>query len=1054
MKRFTCVLLLLFTSTITNLQAQTWQWLKDIETTSTSVVNNIKSASDANGNTYVAGNYGELMMGGSLFVENTTLTSSGSTENFIVKYNESGTVVWTKSFGNTRPDYFGDIVCDALGNVYVTGTFSSSLTIDGTTLNSNQTDLFLIKLNSAGILQWAQQSNVGLTLMGSINSLHLATDANNNCIVNGEYNGTCVFGSGSNTNTLTSLGALDIFICKYNTSGILQWAKSVGSVESDFANGVKADASGNVVFTGLFGSSTNNTININGNTFTSAGGTDLFLAMYNSNGNYVWANVAGGTGNDLAQKLSIDKNSNIYVTGMFGGNTPNTATFGNITLNSAGSRDVFLAKYNSTGNVLWAKAGGGTTQDLAYDVVNNSTNDFIYLAVQGSTSANYGGLAIGTGTKIVKYNSEGIALDFISAGTYGINFQLSTWNNSLYCYGFYIFSLTLGSNTVNTDPTNSNRALYLARYNDVPPTPASITSFAPEQGVVGSSVIIKGVKLTGATAIRFNNVNANNFNVVNDSTIIATVPANASTGKISITVPSASLTSTNDFVVRTISNTSYAWQWAVQSTNTSSLKTIADAAVDNNGSVITVGSYKNSYTFGTSTITSTGGYDMFILKNDANGNLVWLKGIGSSAGDDEAQGVSTDAFGNIYVAGYFNGSISIGNTTLTSTGDADVFILKFTADGSLIWANQAGGTNRDQGFDIKVDALGNSYLTGRFYGTANFGGISLNTNSSYAKTFTAMYDANGNALWAKEATSTADNYGNSVTFDASGNCYVMGYFSLAMTFSGVTITPRINNIDYFLVKYNASGNLEWAKRIDGDFIANLKYMTHIVSDAAGNIFIAGSENVSNTKTSMIAKYSSDGNLIWKKTGLSNFQNFAYDIALNRNGEISIIGNAVTILTFDNVTINKSGMYIARFDAQGAIIAAYQSTNTTPSSENGFAVCTDDYNNIYCAGFFSGTPSFGPSSLSTNTSDVFIAKITSNALNVNNNKQSPLIVYPNPVIGSTLFISNADDAPYEIINSMGQVVQRGTIENSSIDVSALPSGLYILKTEKGNARIEL
>lgn len=1052
MKKIAYILLLIIIVTTSNLQAQSWQWIKDIETSQNSYLENIKSATDANGNTYVTGNYGELMMGGSLLVENNTYNSSGGSEHFVVKYNADGVVAWVKSFGTTGPDEVEDIACDALGNVYVAGIFSSILTIDGITINGNQTDFFLAKFNTSGTLQWLRQSNEGLSMMGFCSDINIATDANNNCYVTGGFTFSVSFGSGANAETLTSVGNRDVFMLKYNSLGTKQWVKSLGGLGNEDPIDVVALPSGNILFSGIFDS--NNSININGNTLNSNGAKDMFLAMYNTNGVYQWSQNIGSTNDDYLIKTLVDNSSNIYLVGYYGGSTGASMNVGNITLTPLGKYDVFTAKLNSSGNAVWAKSGGSSTDDVTFDAAINPTNNNLYVSLKVSVSSNYGSLILNSGNKILIVNSDGVPTSFVSHGTFGFDIKLTSWNNSFLLFSQYSNSFTLGSNTVSITPGNNTIALYLARYNDVPPTPASLTSFAPEQGVVGSSVIIKGVKLTGATAVRFNNINANNFNVVNDSTIIATVPANASTGKISITVPSASLTSANDFVVRTISNTSYAWQWAVQSTNTSSLKTVADAAVDNNGSVITVGSYKDSYTFGTSTITSTGAYDMFILKNDVNGNLVWLKGIGSSVGDDEARGVSTDAFGNIYVSGYFNGTISIGNTSLTSAGDADIFILKFSADGSLIWAKQAGGTDRDQAFDIKVDALGNSYLTGRFYGTANFGSISLNTFSTYAKTFTAMYDANGNAIWAKEATSTADNYGNSVTFDANGNCYVMGYFSLAMNFSGVTITPRINNIDYFLVKYNPSGNLEWAKRIDGDFIANLGRMAHIAADVAGNIFIAGSENVSNTKTSMIAKYSTDGNLVWKNTANSIWQNYAYDIVLGKNGEITIIGDASVQIGFDNLMINNGGMYIARFDAQGAIIAAYQSTNTTSSSETGFAVCTDDYNNIYCAGFFSGTPSFGSSNLSTNTSDVFVAKITSNALSVNNKKQSPLIVYPNPVIGSTLFIKNTDDGPYEIINTLGQVVQHGSIENSSIDVSALPSGLYILRTGKGFVRFEL
>lgn len=1058
MKKVIYCLLIAIVTINSKSNAQTWTWVKDIESSTNSNLMNTKSATDANGNTYTAGNYGELMMGGNLYIDNTTLTSVGGIDHFVVKYNASGSVIWKKSFGSTDgEDTFSDIVCDANGNVYVAGVFSSNLNIDGTIITANQSDLFLLKFNSAGVLQWAQQSNLGLSQMGVVLGISIAIDANNNCFIVGNYINTCVFGSGSNTVTLSSIGQQDIFLCKYSTNGVLQWAKSMGSIENEHPFDLKVDASGNAVFAGMFGSSTNNTITINGNVFTSAGGSDIFIAKYNTNGNYVWATVAGGTANDLAKSLCIDLNSNIYVVGGFGGSTGVSASFGNITLNSAGRSDVFLAKYSSTGSVIWAKAGGGTTSDGVFEIALNSTSGILYLAVQGSATANYGGLSIGTGLKIIKYSKDGIALNFISTSNNNSNIAINTWNNNLICSGFYNDSLTFGVNTVNISPNHLPIALYTASYNEVPPPAPSITNFSPLEGVIGSSVIIKGENFTGVSSVSFNNINATTFKAINDSTIIAVVPENASTGKIKVIVSNNTLTSINDFTVRIINNNSYAWQWAMQSTTSSSAdKTINDACVDLTGNIYSIGAFKNSFTIGTNTLSSLGLYDAFLLKNDVNGNVLWVKRIGGANGDDEAYGVSTDAFGNIYLTGYFTGSITIDNTSLTSFGNTDIFILKFSSDGNLLWARNAGGTDQDMAFDIKVDAFGNAYLTGNFYGNASFGGINLNTYSSYVKTFIAMYDVDGNSMWAKEVTGTANNYGNSVSYDANGNCYVMGYFSIGLNFEGTSITSGINNISYFLAKYNSTGTLIWAKRIDGDFIANVNQMAHIIADASGNIFIAGSEYISNTKVSMIAKYATDGTLIWKKTAGSLSQNYAYDIALANNGEITIVGQISSTTSFDNINLeiqNLFGneMYVVRFDAQGNALSSYQPINTNVNTEKCFAVCIDNYNNIYTSGYFSGTPTFGPISLTSNTIDLFVAKITSNAVGIKNDESTNIKIYPNPVQDSYLIIENINNELYEIINIMGQVIQFGKIENNRIDVSNLTEGIYTLKTKTGTAK---
>ncbi|MGH8564958.1 MAG: SBBP repeat-containing protein, partial [Gammaproteobacteria bacterium] len=142
----------------------------------------------------------------------------------------------------------------------------------------------------------------------------------------------------------------------------LVWARQAGGTSSDEARGIGVDGSGNSYVTGRFrDTATFGPGETNETMLTSAGGNDVFVAKYDSLGDLVWAKRAGGTSDDDGRGIAVDGSGNSYVTGFF----PDTATFGpgetnETMLTSAGGNDVFVAKYDSLGDLVWAKRAGGT----------------------------------------------------------------------------------------------------------------------------------------------------------------------------------------------------------------------------------------------------------------------------------------------------------------------------------------------------------------------------------------------------------------------------------------------------------------------------------------------------------------------------------------------------------------------------------------------------------------------------------------------------------------------------------------------------------------------
>ena len=254
------------------------------------------------------------------------------------------------------------------------------------------------------------------------------------------------------------------------------------------------------------------------------------------------------------------------------------------------------------------------------------------------------------------------------------------------------------------------------------------------------------------------------------------------------------------------------WLWA-KNAGGSSNDYGNSIAVDASGNSYVTGYFKGSATFGSTSLTNNEGYDIFIAKLDSSGNWLWAKNAGGTS-NDYGYGIAVDASGNSYVTGCFQDTdITFGSTTLTSSGEYDIFIAKLDSSGDWKWATKAGGTSTDHGFGIAVDASGNSYVAGYFKGTATFGDTTLTSNGDY-DIFVAKLDSSGNWLWAQKAGGTGTDYGQRIATDSEGNSYVIGYFPGIATFGNTELTSS-GGFDIFVAKLDSSGNWLWAKNAGG-----------------------------------------------------------------------------------------------------------------------------------------------------------------------------------------------------------------------------------------------
>ena len=229
--------------------------------------------------------------------------------------------------------------------------------------------LFLGQLPAhAQNLLWAKQQ--GGTGDDSCNSI--AVDNTGNVYSTGAFSGTADFDPGPGVFNLTSAGLDDIFISKLDTSGNLVWAKRIGGVGSDLGFSIAITPTGEVVLTGWFSSTADFDPGAAVVNITSAGDNDVFIAKFDTVGNYVWAKKIGSNNTDRGTSIATNLAGEIFLTGYFYNTVDFDPGTGVVNIASAGSSDVFVLKLSSSGNYIWAKTMGGTSNEAAYSIAINT----------------------------------------------------------------------------------------------------------------------------------------------------------------------------------------------------------------------------------------------------------------------------------------------------------------------------------------------------------------------------------------------------------------------------------------------------------------------------------------------------------------------------------------------------------------------------------------------------------------------------------------------------------------------------------------------------------
>ncbi|HKR05149.1 MAG TPA: hypothetical protein VJY62_11000, partial [Bacteroidia bacterium] len=383
------------------------------------------------------------------------------------------------------------------------------------------------------------------------------------------------------------------------------------------------------------------------------------------------------------------------------------------------------------------------------------------------------------------------------------------------------------------------------------------------------------------------------------------------------------------------------------------------------------------FTLLTNTVNTGSSNDIYVASYDVSGNVLWAKSAGGTSSDEVYGISGDANGNCYVTGKFWSDSITFGSFTLLNEAfqDNDLFIVKYDASGNVLWAKRAGGIHFDAGYAISSDAAGNSFVTGSFEGDSiSFDGITLLNTGSY-DVHVVKYDPSGNVVWAKSGIGSSAEYGQGISTDGFGNCYVTGIFgSDTLTFDGFSLYHTGFGADIFLLKYNASGVIQWAKSAGGQESDNV---TGISTDVFGNSNLTGHFNsqtltfgstiLPNYNTSKFnifnVKYDASGNVAWAKSAGDTANEFSNGIVTDITGNSYITGHfAGPFITFGSTVLLNAGgtcagspcadMFVTKYDASGNVVWAKKTGGT--SNEQGMGIGLDGTGHCYVAGSFDGS----------------------------------------------------------------------------------------------------
>lgn len=444
------------------------------------------------------------------------------------------------------------------------------------------------------------------------------------------------------------------------------------------------------------------------------------------------------------------------------------------------------------------------------------------------------------------------------------------------------------------------------------------------------------------------------------------------------------------FFLRTDTNGNV--QWAKRA-GSQQRDEVTATATDSENNLIGIGSFWFDADFDDVQLTATQNPKaIFMTKYAPDGQVRWAKAINGS-NLKRVEALAIDATDHIFIAGYFSGSLTIEDTTLTATGETDLFVARFSAVGNLLWAFRQGRSGDTRALALALTSEGDIILTGFFNDTTLIANERLIANTDDRDLFLARISAEGQPTWARKAGGVFDKDPVAVAVDAADNIYITGFLVGVMTLDeNLSIQSQTGRPDFFLVKYSATGMPLAARSFGGNLLQQPTGMLVQGNSIVVSGFYQGqmsfdgfSFDAGTGVHSFVLGFSADNMQVrWAKNMAADNAIFATNIAGDTNAHIWVSGSLLGQATFDNHTISA--------DSYDIFLAGLQQEATS---------------------------TFAPAS-----------------------GAKRFLVFPNPAREFVLVQTELTNYTVQLYDSTGREVIRAT-NAKAIDVRNLPGGIYVL-----------
>lgn len=386
------------------------------------------------------------------------LTSNGQTDIFVAKYNSLGFLKWAFRIGNYSGDEGNSIAVDSNGDVVVTGSFQGPADFDpgaGTVQVSPcaYNDIFIAKYTRNGEFIWAKD----IYGWGYDYGYHVETGVNNQVYVCGRFTKNADFDPSANVANINSNNnSSDAFIACYSSAGDYLWAKAIGGKGSELSFSFELGENDDIFIGGYFNDTCNFNPGITDFNIPTKGQNDGFISKFDNAGNFIWAKGFGGKGDDYLNSVSVDNNDNIYVAGRYNDSVYFASSFLEAESSLDGFAASY-DKFGNERFAL--RVGNSSYDNVVAVAANDYGNFYLtgsyFGTIDFDPSADISNLTSASGEDLylAKYDTSGDYVSALSVGNSGAQNPLALYldsQNNVFIPGSFYTAINLNGNNINS----------------------------------------------------------------------------------------------------------------------------------------------------------------------------------------------------------------------------------------------------------------------------------------------------------------------------------------------------------------------------------------------------------------------------------------------------------------------------------------------------------------------------------------------------------------------------------------------------------------------------